>query len=52
MRTASEYASAASAVDSPRSGCASQILISTVGKVRCGRTLHQSCVLSSIDRVS
>ena len=30
----------------------SQMRISTVGKVRCGRTLHQSCVGSSTDPVA
>ena len=33
-------------------GLPSQILISTIGKARCGRTLHQSCVCSLIERVS
>jgi len=49
---ARRFASAASERDSPRSGCASQIRISTVGKARCGRTLHQICVCSLIEPVS
>ena len=52
IRAASEAASAASACASARSGWASQIRISTVGKARCGRTLHQSWVCSSIEPVS
>ena len=51
-RAASTKQNAASARASPRSGWASQIRISTVGYARCGRTLHQSCVCSSIEPVS
>ena len=49
MRAASETLSAASDAPRPASGCPSQIRISTVGKARCGRTLHQSCVCSVIE---
>ena len=48
-RAPSACISAASACASARSGCASQIRTSTVGNARCGRTLHHSCVCSSID---
>ncbi len=51
IRTVSEAAKAASACASARSGWASQIRISTVGKDRCGRTLHQSWVGSSTEPV-
>ena len=52
IRAASVDAKAASAWASLTSGCASQIRISTVGKLRCGRTLHHSWVASSIEPVS
>jgi hypothetical protein len=41
----------ASAVESSALVCASQILSSTVPNAWCGRTLHQSCVCSTIERV-
>src|SRR5207248_11067777 len=44
--------SAASERDSPSSGCASQMRISTVGNARCGRTLHQICVCSVTEPVA
>ena len=52
QRAVSETMNATSDCASARSGCASQMRISTVGNARCGRTLHQSCVGSSTDPVA
>jgi len=41
-----------SASDSCAVACASQILTSTVPKLKCGRTDHQTCVNSTIERVA
>src|SRR5215217_4576253 len=52
IRAVSAYISAARPIASPVSGCPSQIRISTVGKPRCGRTLHHSWVCSVIEPVA